>query len=398
MSLSVRNKPYFIPEYSLTGDLLSYLNCGLQYRYYNKGSLPPSKPVQLWFGEFIHGVMEDAYLEWRDSAGHKKFPWDWIPNVRDIEVLIWRRLAARRMSPPPRLFCPYDAGHQSEGLCPDTNHPHQLYASQRAFNAINTWGQHLFPLIQEAELKLKGTRPMPNYQSGRKRSEYYSVTGIVDVLSSVNLQNAPSGNLILHYLENNEQIKKAIITLNGPEYEIIIDYKGMRRPSVNDPSWKYHEWQLMTYSWLRSQQSGAKPVIAGIIFYLDELAPSKEDLNLIREDVNSGKTDVMPTGMDKTSILNWKSNSKVDDIKLTQLFKERRSIRVVSINSAGINDSLNNFDGAVDKIEDSVFSESSTGNINNAWTTNPIERNCTVCDFKTFCPNPSPKRYNPTVP
>jgi len=398
MSLSVRNKPYFIPEYSLTGDLLSYLNCGLQYRYYNKGSLPPSKPVQLWFGEFIHGVMEDAYLEWRDKAEYKKFPWDWNPDVRNIEVLIWRRLAARRMSPPPRLFCPYDAGYQGQGLCPDSNHPHKLYASQRAFNAINTWGQHLFPLIQEAEVKLKGTRSMPNYQSGRRRSEYYSVTGIVDVLSSVNLQNAPSGNLILHYLENNQQIKNAINTLNGPEYEIIIDYKGMRRPSLQDPSWNHHEWQLMTYSWLRSQQSGARPVIAGIIFYINELAPSKGDLNLIKEDVRYGKTDVRPSGMDMRSIQNWKSSSKVEDINLTQPFKERRSIRLVSINPAGINNSLGNFDGAVDKIESSVFKESSTGNITGSWAINPIERNCTVCDFKTFCPNPAPRRYNPTVP
>ena len=83
MKLSTRSEAYIIPEYSLTGDLLSFLTCNLQYRYQNKGTLPPSMPIQLWFGEFIHGVMEEAFLEW--DNGKKHIEWDWLHDVRPIE-------------------------------------------------------------------------------------------------------------------------------------------------------------------------------------------------------------------------------------------------------------------------------------------------------------------------
>lgn len=403
MTLSIRPQPYIIPEYSLTGDLLAYLTCGLQYRYHNKGSLPPSTPVQLWFGEFIHGVMEEALLKWRSDTRMRRFPWTWDPEVRQIEVDIDRRLKARGMYAPPRLYCPFESGSMNQGLCPDVNHPHQLLASLRTEAAINTWGQYLFPLISEIEVRLKGTRPMPNYQRGISRSNYYGITGIIDVLSSVNLNTAPTGNLILHYIQQNKELQSIVDNLSSPEYEIIIDYKGMRRPSMYNPEnhavinplWLHHEWQIMTYAWLRSQQPHAKHVVAGILFYFNELVHSQEDMAEMQYDASNNLTDIMPTGLDLTNITNWRRGQQAP--VLTAPFRELRSIRIIPIDSQRIQNSLDNFNDTVDEIERSVRSEISGQSIMTCWRTIPKERTCTACDWKTSCPNPS-GHYYPTVP
>ena len=405
MKLPTRSKSYMIPEYSLTGDLLSFLTCNLQYRYQNKGTLPPSKPVQRWFGEFIHGVMEEAYLEWKYNKVN--FPWDWLENIRPIEEKIDLRLQVRGLYPHDEdLFFSLSNHRDVEDL---NEHDHQKLASARAERAINIWGKHLFPLIDSSELLIKGVRKMPNYDENKSRSNYYGINGVVDVLTSMKIHDLEQSNLnnynnkIIEFLKKDEGFKKRISEYDGEDYEIIIDYKGMKRPpiKVNDPKsedkWENHKQQILTYSWLRSKQEESKPIIAGIIFYLNELVPSKEDLVLIKEELNNDLTDVgIEFTEDVELIQKWQEEDKAPD--LSDEFKINRSIRIVNVDLSEQQKALDKFDKVVADIESSLIKEIKGCKIQEAWKADSDERTCSACDFKTFCKNNSVKTKDFKIP
>jgi len=392
VQLSRARPPYTIPSYSLTGDLLAYLNCGLQYRYQNRGALPPSTPVQLWFGEFIHAVMEEAYLRWNTGVAPRSFPWDWTTITRPIELEIFRRLRARGLVAPFNLFCPSDGTASGPRCtCTDpTRQQHRLLATRRAEAAINTWAAHLFPLVSEAEVNVRGIRSMP--AAGTRRADYYEVSGTIDVLGAVQIAASPPGNLLLHYLDDDPGIAPSIATVAGGNYEIILDYKGMRRPAVNTPEWTHFAWQVHTYAWLRRQQAGAAPVVAAILLFINELEPSQEDIIQLKREVQAGATDVMPGPRDRAALDAWRRGRPLP--ALSTAFREQRSIRLVSVDPADTGTSLGEFDAVVADIEQAVLVEMQGGSVINAWQTRPSgqrytapdTRICTACDHKHYCP------------
>lgn len=406
MKLPSKSKPYKIPEYSLTGDLLSFLTCNLQYRYQNKGTLPPSKPVQRWFGEFIHGVLEEAFLEWKYKQN--SFPWDWKEDIRPIEEQIDLRLQVRGLySYDEDLFFSKANHPEVDDL---NEHDHKKLASARAERAINVWGKDLFPLIDSSELLIKGIRKMPNYNEKTSRSNYYGINGVVDVLTSMKINDLEQSNLdnfnntIIEFLKKDPSFQKNISQHGDIEdYEIIIDYKGMKRPptimndSKAEDKWETHKQQILTYSWLRSKQEDAKPIVAGIIFYLNELVPSKEDLALIKEELKNDLTDVgAEFESDVELILNWQEDDKAPD--LSDEFKINRSIRIINVNEKEKDYALVKFDSVVADIEDSLIREMKGCRIQEAWKADSDKRTCSACDFRTFCKNNSVKTKDIKIP
>ena len=409
MKLPTRSKSYMIPEYSLTGDLLSFLTCNLQYRYQNKGTLPPSKPVQRWFGEFIHGVLEEAYIEWEQN--NTQFPWDWKEDIRPIEDRIDLRLQVRGLYPHDEdLFYSIHNQPDSNQTIDDLNeHDHKKLASARAEKAINIWGKHLFPLIDSSELLIKGIRQMPNYDKNKSRSNYYGINGVVDVLTSMKINDLEQttldtfDNMIIEFLKKDPEFQKRVLQFEEDDYEIIIDYKGMKRPPIKvtndkiEDKWETHKQQILTYSWLRSKQEDAKPIIAGIIFYLNELVPSKEDLVLIKEELNNDLTDVgAEFESDFDLINNWQEEDKAPE--LSDEFKISRSIRIINVDDNETDTALLKFDSVVANIEESLIKEMKGCKIQEAWKADSDERTCSACDFKTFCKNNSVKTKDFKIP
>ena len=422
MKLSTKSKEYIIPEYSLTGDLLSFLTCNLQYRYQNKGHLTPLMPIQLWFGEFIHSALEEAYLKWEKSGDNEnlEFPWDWESEIRPIEELIIDRLKVKGLNPP---------------LGYDWNGPQNNIYSARLERSINLWGPHLFPLIIDAEMPLKGLRPL---EDENFRSDYYSINGVVDVLSFSKINKLlnfaenqskiqktldfyydnDNRNKIIEYLSSNKEtldlLKEKLAKDNIEDYEIIIDYKGMRRPSAPSEEemqkiqalmsegnlfeseiyekykvWIQHEWQILTYAWLRRNQTDMQEPVVGIIFYLNDMVRSNDDLEAIKEDLSKNQTDISKDRIDEADwnlLENWNPYSeKAIHNDLSTKFKMDRSIRIINIDEELFENSLNQFDNVVKEIESSMIKEMEGAKIQDAWKAEAEERTCSACDFRAFC-------------
>jgi hypothetical protein len=130
----------------------------------------------MWFGEFIHGVMETAYRLWRTNR--VPFPWPCAPTPfnaptpqnrppHDIGVigdLVEATLSAAGKSPRSRDL--RDSGYR------------------RAELAVNDIGPALFPLITVVEERVIGTRPLVMPAGIVSRARMYELHGVMDVLSS----------------------------------------------------------------------------------------------------------------------------------------------------------------------------------------------------------------------
>lgn len=376
MVLTRKAEKEIVPQYSLTGDLLSFMRCGLQYRYHSGSSLPPSRPVQLWFGEFIHGVMEGAFRIWLTSA--PAFPWPCHPTPA-------------HMPPPNRVA--HDIGTigdiveatlRAQGKN-SRSWDVRDNAYVRAERAVNELGPHLFPLIHAAEERVIGTRSVP-VTPGQPppRGTLYELHGVIDVLTNIELGVAPTSNVI------REAIRASCPGLAGT-YEVIVDYKGSRRPATDHPYWQQGEWQLQTYAWLRTRQPNSSPVAAGVLIYVNELAPVREDLIELKQSMNTGHADVVPVAgsPDAYNLSTWQPGNAIPAFSLP--YRLARAIRVVVVNAASQANAVTQFDNVVAGIEQCVLAEAVAGNIIQHWAPCGDTESCAACDFRHFCPSPAPR-------
>ena len=379
MPLSVRPPINTLPSYSLTSDLLGFLRCGLQYRYTRIGNLPSSHPVQLWFGQFIHATLEECYRQIKD--GNKKLPPWPQAEIDAIMDRIDQRLAARNI-------CCWDEDSEKLGR-------------SRATAAVNELGPLLFPLINQAEVRVRGARKLPPELKNivARSIERYEMLGVIDVVTQVELLNPKfRGNKLL------ELIVKGLPATPPAEFEVIVDYKGMKRPDLSESGarlWESYEWQVHTYAYLRSLLT-TKPIVAGVLVYLNELAPTKTDFYALRRALRERvKGVVLPDSgsKDEQTLIGWKPKDKKDEPPLLSLeFRLKRAIRVVPISEESRKRSLEEFDKTVARIEKCVAQEAKTGVVIASWEKNSSdEQTCEACDSKTYCPDFT-KETQPRLP
>lgn len=369
MALSVRPPISSLPSYSLTGDLLGFLRCGLQYRYSRIGNLPSSHPIQLWFGQFIHAVLEEAYRQMRDN-GKSSPPWSQA-ELDDIMDRLDRRLAAQNIR------------------CWDDKS--EILGRARATAAVNELGPLLFPLIAQAEVRVRGARKLPAALKKlvAKDVERYEMLGVIDIVTQVELFNPKfRGNTLL------ELVVEELPTDPPEEFEVIVDYKGMKRPDVSGKGtalWSIYEWQVHTYAHLRSLLT-TKPIIAGVLIYLNELVPTKTDFYDLRTALKAKDKNVLlpePGSTDEQNLLKWKPSAPGEEPPLLSFeYRLSRAIRVIPIDTKSIQKSLDEFDKTVAKIEKCIADEANTGVVINSWDKNSSHSpTCEACDAKTFCPD-----------
>jgi len=331
----------------------------------------------LWFGEFIHGVMEAAYRLWADKIAD--FSMDWPCNKTSWDD---------RKNPDPNRL-PHDIGVLGErielSLANQGKRPRNREvrdaAYRRAQVAVNLVGRYLFPLVTSAEEPINGSRLIPN--STALRADRYELTGVVDVLSHVKVNECPVDNrfrLALH----------AACADLPQEYEVVVDYKGAHRPNTDSPFWKQGEWQVHTYAWLRNRRDPPVRVVAGILLYVHELSPGTDDILNLKKGLKDGTTDELPDSPDDRARLErWRPGSDPEHL-LSLGYRWRRAVRVVPATAAAINLATGEFDRVVHEIESLISEEATDGNIGRVWRPTCEDRDtCEACDFHSFCPKPA---------
>ena len=163
------------------------------------------------------------------------------------------------------------------------------------------------------------------------------------------------------------------------EFEIIVDYKGMRRPSTRRQNGRLdlatYEWQLQNYANLRTRQREGPTVVAGVLLFLNELLPTSSD---ILEWIGESREDTTDIPCER----HWRQPSDIpDETKL------KRAIHVTAVTPLSQERALSEFDAVVQKIEACRGIEVAGRSMFAVCKGNPDDKaTCDACDAKTFCP------------
>jgi hypothetical protein len=314
-------------SYSLTGDLLSFDRCALQYRLFTRTGVRQSHPVQQWYGNFLHLGMRHAYDAWRVDPDMARFVWsDPLDGpYRDLVEMVSNRMRA------DGLFRPSSMGVQAE---------------QRLLRAIRVLGPIIFPLIKEAEVRLSAVRQAP--ASNGKDDVTYQITGVVDVLAATRFTTDADNPLVANIMS-----RLPGLGITDSELEVILDYRGIARDAVDDAV-EMAGRQILTYAWLRNRRHQRAIVAAGAVVFVNDLLPPGADPN------------VDPTPKELDALLD-------------------QVIEPIAVGGDLPEDAAKFFDDRVERIEAAQAQEKPGMALDTIWIPKPHKQTCGACDARYHC-------------
>ena len=408
MTLPPLPGPYQIPSYSLTGDLLAFQRCGLRYRFHGIGKLPETRPIQRWYGVFVHACLDEAHRFYEEfKAGSQTLPPWHRDKVTEITQLVSERLDAQGLQAGSRAV--------------------EDSAFKRVERVLHEAGPSLLPLIIRTETRVTATRPLPPNPPTRsfRVVDRYEVAGVIDAVAE--LDPADSGPVA--------QAMRSTLELGmGNGATIVIDYKGMRRPTGLRPSatetrlnpmaspgsaldsssaktwpgmaetpanhddpdpdarlmdedrptdWTIPEWQVTTYAELWSTGRSLRHPLAGVVMYVNEMHPSEADFKEFQHEVRMGSTDVLPEGTLLGEVLEWREGNPLPALPLA--FRLRRAFRAVPVGQGDMRIAAREFAKVVDAIEQCLAREHFGEAVRAVWPQQP-NPTCPACDVRFSCP------------
>jgi len=128
------------------------------------------------------------------------------------------------------------------------------------------------------------------------------------------------------------------------------------------------------------------------LVYINELAPAADDLETLKDEIRNGQTDVVPApgSPDYYALNAWQAGAAVPQFSFD--FRVARALRVVPVTAQSQDHATSSFDKVVRRIEGCVANEEQQGTIAGQWEACGDDETCAACDFRHFCPNPSPRR------
>jgi hypothetical protein len=368
MSLTIRPATAVSRTWDVAGDLLSFLRCGLQYRYSRPGTPRPSHSAQQFSGRFLQQVLEDAWLSSKTPAS-PSVPYS-DNALQELLDHVEQRLAAHGVR------C-----HNATG---------RHYTRLRAAAAVNELGPLLFPLLCHARLQVSGSfhrQPAPDSRDPVSQPSWELTSTIHAIARLQPCHSTPSSNPLV------ELIQQHLPASHSDTAELIIDFQGNRRPDSDQPATSCDDLtqlQILAASLLYSPRT-RYPVVAGVVCYLSELVPSRRQFRALRRKLLQCPEDpaVPPAdSLDARILRTWKPRSANELPPLLSLnYRLQRTIRIVPISSADQQTTLHQLESIVRRIEHCRSAEQRSGQILSAWELNPSNPAvCHACDARTWCP------------